>query len=451
MPVPTGRGLAHAVSSSVVALAILAVVLPVAAEIGDNRSGHGAKTYSPKTFPASGTDQCGNARHICDPDGIVSESTYAALAKQLKNLEAAPRFECGGAGLQGFQLGVALLTKLEDGPGSMQNFTEQIFNRWGIGHPSCQNGILFALSVNDRKNYIKTGKGASTVLTDNHAKDILESLRPRLRAGDYDAAVVLAVQRMVSEALEPGCPPVFYQLDNISLGFLHWAYQNPSAAFLLLLGVASCAVYMCNEFRLVQRKSQFKRKLQNLQSARQRLSKRGDCRDAPCPICLEVLPKDLSFKSEPTERGATLLRCGHVFHQTCIDQWLNRGSSVNCPVCRATSPRVDTSARVTTPHARPSLPDRQFWTFALDSLETAYIDLPGVERLRRMHSVQGSMLDSNADWVTSWEDAEREELQQAATQQRLAMSMAEKSNSDCDDSSWGGGNCDEGGGAGSDW
>ncbi|GBM39702.1 hypothetical protein AVEN_47509-1 [Araneus ventricosus] len=43
-----------------------------------------------------------------------------------------------------------------------------------------------------------------------------------------------------------------------------------------------------------------------------------------CPICLGT-----SFRQDQIKR----LRCSHVFHQSCIDMWLNNNG--NCPLCRA--------------------------------------------------------------------------------------------------------------------
>uniref|UniRef100_A0A7C9CVR4 RING-type domain-containing protein n=1 Tax=Opuntia streptacantha TaxID=393608 RepID=A0A7C9CVR4_OPUST len=46
----------------------------------------------------------------------------------------------------------------------------------------------------------------------------------------------------------------------------------------------------------------------------------NDC----CPICLE------DFKAE--DMGLCLVRCRHLFHLHCIDQWLINNAS--CPTCR---------------------------------------------------------------------------------------------------------------------
>jgi hypothetical protein len=50
--------------------------------------------------------------------------------------------------------------------------------------------------------------------------------------------------------------------------------------------------------------------------------------DVECVICLECITRG----GEGTGPQTTALACGHVFHSTCIEQWL--ASKAECPVCR---------------------------------------------------------------------------------------------------------------------
>lgn len=43
-----------------------------------------------------------------------------------------------------------------------------------------------------------------------------------------------------------------------------------------------------------------------------------------CTICLDTLKKGEAIKTLP---------CKHMFHQSCIDEWLKQGKAV-CPMCR---------------------------------------------------------------------------------------------------------------------
>lgn len=44
-----------------------------------------------------------------------------------------------------------------------------------------------------------------------------------------------------------------------------------------------------------------------------------------CSICLNPVR---------STRGSTPIRCGHVFHKRCIDEWKARPNGHSCPVCR---------------------------------------------------------------------------------------------------------------------
>lgn len=48
--------------------------------------------------------------------------------------------------------------------------------------------------------------------------------------------------------------------------------------------------------------------------------------DAQCLVCLSDFEID--------EEARRLVKCGHLFHRLCIDQWLTTGRN-SCPLCRA--------------------------------------------------------------------------------------------------------------------
>ena len=50
--------------------------------------------------------------------------------------------------------------------------------------------------------------------------------------------------------------------------------------------------------------------------------------DAECTICLEILK---------AEQSINLLFCGHYFHTSCIEEWLNKKRI--CPLCDTELPK----------------------------------------------------------------------------------------------------------------
>ena len=53
----------------------------------------------------------------------------------------------------------------------------------------------------------------------------------------------------------------------------------------------------------------------------------SECSDKDCSICLEPLTKTDNKNMIPVK-----LKCGHIFHYTCINKW--HGSKQECPMCR---------------------------------------------------------------------------------------------------------------------
>lgn len=64
-----------------------------------------------------------------------------------------------------------------------------------------------------------------------------------------------------------------------------------------------------------------------------------------CAICLT------DFRERESLRLRLLPHCGHVFHVTCIDQWLRRQTT--CPICR--NPALPTPSPYTNPLAAIAL------------------------------------------------------------------------------------------------
>ena len=59
-----------------------------------------------------------------------------------------------------------------------------------------------------------------------------------------------------------------------------------------------------------------------------------------CPICLEPLAEtdpedpseDLTEELTKAPHTAIKLKCGHVFHRACLQEWLQK--NLTCPICR---------------------------------------------------------------------------------------------------------------------
>ena len=107
--------------------------------------------------------------------------------------------------LSGTRVVVATFKSLEGADPSQ--VTSDIGNKWGIGDPGKKNGVLVALFVEDRKWFIAPAQGAQGELTDLQAHQVgVETLVPKLRAGDYGGALRDTTQRIL-DILDRRAPP----------------------------------------------------------------------------------------------------------------------------------------------------------------------------------------------------------------------------------------------------
>jgi uncharacterized protein len=78
----------------------------------------------------------------------------------------------------------------------------RLFNKLGIGRKGVNDGILIMPAIQDRRSRLSVGYGLEKVVTNEAAADILRQMRPSLRAGQYGAALNLALD-LLSAKLPP--------------------------------------------------------------------------------------------------------------------------------------------------------------------------------------------------------------------------------------------------------
>lgn len=92
----------------------------------------------------------------------------------------------------GAQLAFVTVSSLENEP--IDDVTYTLFRTWGIGKKKEDNGVLFLLSINDRRSRLEIGKGLEAILPDGLDGLLLNQMRPALRQGQYGQALFTAAQ-----------------------------------------------------------------------------------------------------------------------------------------------------------------------------------------------------------------------------------------------------------------
>lgn len=116
--------------------------------------------------------------YVCDPAGLLSPETKRAVNLRLADLRSITTCETA----------VVVVPDIGDIP--VEEWSEQLFTRWGIGKKDKDNGALLVISPDSRVARIQTGYGVEGVLTDIACNNIIgRAIIPNMKKGDLDAAV----------------------------------------------------------------------------------------------------------------------------------------------------------------------------------------------------------------------------------------------------------------------
>lgn len=143
----------------------LAVLLAVTLAAGVSASGYG--------FPSRDVNS-----YVVDEVGVISSETRNYIDSRAGALDEA----CGAQ----------IMFVIVDFTGSYEidDYAYELFNTWGVGSKSEDNGILYVLAVGAEDYYVTPGEGLTRTFTGGTLQRILDDyMEPDFAAGDYDAAV----------------------------------------------------------------------------------------------------------------------------------------------------------------------------------------------------------------------------------------------------------------------
>lgn len=124
---------------------------------------------------------------VSDVANILRLETEQKLNTQIDQLKAANGSE------------MAVVTVPDSKPeSSTKQLATKLFNRWGIGQKGKNNGILFLISVGDRRVEIETGKGMQATLPNAKVGAIIrERITPQFKTGNFDAGTLSGTEAIV--------------------------------------------------------------------------------------------------------------------------------------------------------------------------------------------------------------------------------------------------------------
>ncbi|MUL35470.1 TPM domain-containing protein [Gloeocapsopsis dulcis] len=124
---------------------------------------------------------------VTDMAGILSDETEAQINQMISELEAEKGTE------------MAVVTVPETSPAaSPKTFATELFNYWGIGKQGQDNGVLFLISVGDRRVEIETGYGVEAILPDAKVGNIIDTqIIPHFKKGDFAGGTLAGTKALI--------------------------------------------------------------------------------------------------------------------------------------------------------------------------------------------------------------------------------------------------------------
>jgi uncharacterized protein len=125
---------------------------------------------------------------VTDLGGVLNDQQRQQLEQKIIDYRAQSTNEIG-----------ILIVKNLDGD-DIENYSHDVYAKWGIGKKGKDNGVLFVMSVADRKARLEVGYGLEGELTDLESGRIVSRQSPMasaFRANDYYGGVSAVVDGII--------------------------------------------------------------------------------------------------------------------------------------------------------------------------------------------------------------------------------------------------------------
>lgn len=144
--------------------------------------------------------------YIVDTTGTLSVSEIAQLSAQLKNFEQT----------SGSQIFVLMVPTVQ--PETIETYAVRAFEKWKVGRKKWDDGVLFVIAKNDRRNRLEIGYGLEGAIPDLVASRILKNdVAPYFQKGDFAGGIQAAITRLISLIQKENLPADEAKTEDDSL------------------------------------------------------------------------------------------------------------------------------------------------------------------------------------------------------------------------------------------
>lgn len=130
--------------------------------------------------------------YIADPGNLVGGEARRKVNETLYSLRQQT----------GAEVIVAVVPSIGDK--SVEDFSEELFQQWGVGKKDKDNGVLILIAPEQKRARITTGYGVEGVLPDISAKKILDrTIIANMKEGNLDGAVTSSAEEVARVLSDP--------------------------------------------------------------------------------------------------------------------------------------------------------------------------------------------------------------------------------------------------------
>ncbi|MBK8816425.1 MAG: TPM domain-containing protein [Methylococcaceae bacterium] len=160
---------------------------------------------------------------VTDLTGTLTPDEKKALENKLADFEAK----------KGSQIAVLIVPTTQ--PSEIEEFGIEVADLWSLGRKGIDDGLIFIISKDDRKQRFEVGRGLSGVIPDAVAKRIIaEIITPYFQKGDFAGGINAGIDKIISLVdSEPLPAPKQKPTQNNENGFIFLLFGGLFAGSLL--------------------------------------------------------------------------------------------------------------------------------------------------------------------------------------------------------------------------
>jgi uncharacterized protein len=142
---------------------------------------------------------------VTDLAGTLAPEQRSALESKLAAFEQS----------RGSQVAVVIVPTI--GSETIEEFAGRVADQWALGRKGVDDGVLFAVAMQERRMRIHTGRGVQGTLTDAASKRIVaEIVAPRFRERDFAGGIDAGVDAILRAIEGESLPAPAQKVDTLS-------------------------------------------------------------------------------------------------------------------------------------------------------------------------------------------------------------------------------------------